>query len=223
MTLVEAVVSMTIVGIMLVAALNAVGTSTRGRQLRQQASQAAGLTQQLMAEILQAGYEEPEDGIVTFQDSTGDRFPVDLEAGASPPVFGPEPGETDGTRMLFDDVDDYRAWQSTPPEERDGAPLPEHADWRREVAVAFVNPLTLADLGTPTETGLKRVEVTVVNKDGRDTTLVALKSAVGAFDSEPNVETTFVAWVGVMLQTGRTTTPVVGGAMCVNQVPLAGP
>lgn len=152
-TLVEAVMSILIVGLMLVAALNTVGAS-KVAQART-AEQAIGpmLAQDLMSEILSQRYQEPDDSI----------------------VFGLELNELGSSRAAYDDVDDYHGWSASPPRAKDNSVLPDLANWSRHVTVAR------ADTSDPnnnslTETGLKRVTVTVKHQGRTVYTLTALRT-----------------------------------------------
>jgi len=144
LTLVESVVSIAIVGVMLVAALNTVGASQVTQQKIGQRSRAMLLAQDLMAEILQHYYEDP-----------------DLAAGS----FGLTVAEmSDGDRSLWNDVDDYNGWSASPPQQKDGTELSDFDGWRRSVSVSWVDsadPVT--ELGS--DTGVKLITVTVAFND----------------------------------------------------------
>ena len=152
-TLVEAVMSILIVGLMLVAALNTVGASkvTQARN----AEQAIGpmLAHDLMSEILSQAYEEPIDSV----------------------GFGLESGETSWSRDAYDDVDDYNGWVTSPPEDKSNVDIPDLTGWSREVSVAWassVDPMTTSG----TATGIKRITVTVKHQGRTVTTLYALRT-----------------------------------------------
>ena len=115
-----------------VAASRLVRYKTDGR------SRGSTLAHDLMAEILQVAYEEPD----------------------GPGALGRDPAESGGTRAAFDDVDDYDDWTSTPPELRDGTPLSLPAGWSRWVEVRWIVPTNLATISA-TETNAKRIVVTV--------------------------------------------------------------
>ena len=116
--------------------------------------------------------------------------------------FGPEVGESTGSRIDFDDVDDYHLWTESPTEEKDGTAYPGHAGWRRDVVVTTH---TMGD-GTgfvlfPTME-LKRIEVTVTDPNGKTHRLTALRSNAGLNDQLPSVTTTYLSWIGAKLQIG---------------------
>lgn len=155
LTLVESVVSIAIVGVMLVAALNTVGASQVTQKKMGERSRAMLLAQDLMAEILQQAYEDP-----------------DLASGS----FGLTVAEiTDGNRSLWNDVDDYNGWSASPPQQKDGTELSDFAGWRRSVSVGWVDP---SNIGTEllSDTGIKRITVTVTFNDLPLAQLWALKT-----------------------------------------------
>jgi len=99
MTLAEVVVATAVVAVMLVAALNTLGASARGYVVAGRAQQGGVLAEQLMAEIVQNCYKDPDGS----------------------PLFGIEAGDTGTGRTGYDDVDDYhgcrspRLWHETAP------------------------------------------------------------------------------------------------------------
>ncbi len=137
-TLVEAAICIVLVGVMLVAALSTVGAARLGERVMTNRSQGQLLAQALIAEILSQAYEEPEIA----------------------PQFGTEgPENAPGDRSLWDDVDDYDGWSSSPPEYKDGTPMSVVPGWDRSVSVQWVTPSDLTQVsGSPT--GVKRITVT---------------------------------------------------------------
>ena len=154
LSLAEAVVSIAIVGIMLVAALNTVGASQRTQKKMSDRSRGMLLAQDLMSEILRQSYEEPVDSA----------------------TFGREPSEAAGSRAEFDDVDDYDGWSASPPETKDGTPLSGFDGWERSAAVAWVDAAEAA-LVQASDTGVKRITVSVTLDDLPLATLVALRTS----------------------------------------------
>jgi prepilin-type N-terminal cleavage/methylation domain-containing protein len=155
LTLLEVVMATLIVGVMIVVALNALGAVTRESQSFGNRAIALGLAEDLMAEIQQSPYSDPD------QD----------------PVFGRETLELASPRTQFDDVDDYRNWDHQPPQARDGTPLADRNDWRRRVTVERVaaNDPTQVSAGS-TDTGVKRIHVFVEYRDEVLIELVALRA-----------------------------------------------
>ena len=177
-TLVEAAVSVAVMGGLVVASLYALGGEARGRSVQTAGSVADGLAANLLSEILQGKYVDPTS-----------------------PTFGPEAGESNGTRSAFEDVDDYNGWTECPPQNKDGTTLTGYTGWRRSVVVAYVAPATLAV--SASDTGLKKITVTVTDPQNRQTVVSALRGSSGTYDQpNPQTSTTYVAWVGISLQVG---------------------
>lgn len=155
-TLVEAVLSVLIVGIMLVAALSTVGASRLSQFKTSQATRGQLLAESLMAEILQQDYLDPSDT----------------------PVFGCEAGESTTTRADFDDVDDYHGWSSSPPVQKDGTQITGLAGWQRSVTVEWVSPDNVREVQA-SESGAKRVTVAVSCDNKQLSLLTAIRTNYG--------------------------------------------
>lgn len=121
-TLVEAVISTVVVAIMLVAALNTVSSSRLGQYKLTTRGRGLALARELMAEIQQQAYEDPNGSA----------------------VFGVESGEQSTDRDDFGDVDDYHNWLKSPPEYKDGSAIPDHDGWGRSVEVVWLEPANLS-------------------------------------------------------------------------------
>lgn len=149
---------MLIVGGLFVAAANTLGVSKLSELSTLDSVRGRALAQSLMAEVLQQPYHDPGSSNSTS--------------------IGPSPTEkAAGNRSLFDDVDDYDGWSSSPPRERDGHPLGgDLGNWTRSVGVAWVDP---ADLSSAVnhETGAKRVTVTVKHGERTVATLTAVRTS----------------------------------------------
>ena len=111
---VDVFVSMVIVSLAIVAGLHAFGVFAKGSLSDRDTAIAMELASQLAAEIRGQAFED---------------------SGA--PVFGPESGETDGTRNSFDDVDDYNNWSASPPKRRDGTAMTDYQDYTQQASVAL--------------------------------------------------------------------------------------
>lgn len=155
LTLAEAIVCIAIVGTMLVAALTAAG-GVRLTQVKT-ADRARGLqlAQDLLTEITTQAYEDPDYGAGSF--------------GLGADEIG------DGSRALWEDVDDYDGWVAAPPQEKDGTPIPGCDGWERRASVDWVSP---DDLLTPIakDLRLKRIVVTVLCRDVEVATLTAVRA-----------------------------------------------
>lgn len=144
LSLAETVISIAIVGIMLVAALNTVGASQMTQKSMSDRSRAVLLAQDMMSEILRQAYQDPD---------------------SEPGSFGLDSGEVgDGSRSLWEDVDDYDGWSATPPERKDGTVIPGLEGWGRSVQVAWANPANLSQKAG-SDTRVKRITV-AVSRDG---------------------------------------------------------
>jgi Tfp pilus assembly protein PilV len=152
-SLIEATFSVILVAVMFAAVMTTVGAARVVRYKTDGRSRGSTLAHDLMAEILQAPYEEP-DG-----------------AGA----LGRDPAESGGNRANFDDVDDYDDWSSSPPELKDGTPLSLPVGWSRwvEVRWIFANNLTLT---SGTETDAKRIVVTVKHNNVTMAQITAIRT-----------------------------------------------
>jgi prepilin-type N-terminal cleavage/methylation domain-containing protein len=155
-SLVEAVVSLVVVSVMLVAALAATGAA-RATQLRGDHRQrGAMLGQSLMIEIQSLPYKDPNE--------------VSL--------LGIELSEVLGSRSSFDDVDDFNGYSESPIEERDGTPVDGFSGWSRAVAVAYVSGSDF-DTVSLTDQGFKRITVTVSRGGSVVARLVGLRGEAG--------------------------------------------
>jgi prepilin-type N-terminal cleavage/methylation domain-containing protein len=138
LTLIEVVASTMIVGLMAVAALNALGAATKSANSIGNRAVAAGMADELMSEILMQPYSDPD--------------------GSS--VFGHESGESITPRSAFDDVDDYNGWNASPPQYRDGTTIPDRATWKQRVVVTRVVPANPSQT-SGTDQGAKQIHVTI--------------------------------------------------------------
>ncbi len=158
LSMIEVALSTVIIAVVLLSAMNMVGAA--GMSMSSMANRATGtlLAQQLMAEILEQAYQEPS---------------LDSDS------FGIEAGEAaTGNRSLYDDVDDYYKWSASPPQNKDGSLIPDRSDWRRSVAVDYINPADLTQ-ALESNSGVKRVTVTVSFNNVLVTSLVALRADTG--------------------------------------------
>ncbi len=177
-TLIEATIAIVIVSVMLVTSLHTFGSLARGRQIVAERYSAAGLASQLISEIVLNSYDEPNE---TF-------------------AFGPEASETGGTRVNFDDVDDYHGWTASPPQENDGTAISGLTDWQRSVTVQYVSA-TDPNTASGTDQGLKQITVTVTHPDGPLASMTCLQTSSGR-GKTVGPQTDYVKWVGVELQIG---------------------
>lgn len=135
-TLAEVVVSIAVVGVMLVAALNAVAAARLNMNRTTNHNRGMLLAQDLLAEILQQPYQDP-DGAESL---------------------GIDDGEIAGDRSTYDDLDDYDGW-SAPPQDRDGTRLPNADGWVCTVSVTLLDPETLLSVDEKGEMQQQGIEL----------------------------------------------------------------
>lgn len=152
-TIVEAMVSTIIVGVMFVAALNTVGASRLTQHKASLLRRGPLLAEPLMSEILRQSYKDP-DGT---------------------PIFGRESNESATPRTGWDDVDDYEGLSESPPVAKDGTALTNSTGWQRTVEVDWVNAANPAEV-TTVESGVKRIVVTVTYNGLTQASLATLKT-----------------------------------------------
>jgi len=134
---VEAVVAVAILGSSLAMAANVFAAYARNAAAEREIVLATELAAQLAAEIHNCIYEE----------SLGSEI-------------GLESGEDDGTRLNFEDVDDYDGYSACPPQLRDGTVLTDLADFAQNVSVVFDGSSEHKKITvTITCKGLKRAEI----------------------------------------------------------------
>ncbi len=158
LNMVEVAFATVIVSVILLTALNMVGATGAG--LRSITDRATGnlLAQQLMAEILQQDYEDPD---------------------AAPGSFGTEGIEAvTRDRSYFDDVDDYDSWRSSPPKSKDGSVISGYPGWGRRVDVAWVDPIDTGQI-LLSDTGVKRAVITVTRNAVKVAELQAIRTQTG--------------------------------------------
>lgn len=176
-TLVEAAISIVLVSVLLVAALNTVAAAKLGQQQTAERGRAHLLAQELMSEIMRQDYADPEDvGRIDLRDPM---LPTS--------AMGVDSGESTTNRLSFDDVDDYDGWNASPPQNKDGSLIPNLAGWRRLVTV---ERRRLADSTqfTGNEEGLKHFTVRVERNGALIAQLEALKgTGLPPLPPEPSV------------------------------------
>lgn len=192
--------SLVIVGIMLTAAMTVAGQAARTRQAQQEAQRGEGLARQLLTEIETKLYQQPN--AVTL-------------------LLGPELLET---RATYNDVDDYNGWSESPPAYANGSAIPGFTGWTRAVKVEWVTTNGLLQPGTfstsLTETGLKRITVTVTSPSGKVTSIAELRGKYGPYDKTQTASNSYACWIGMTMQIGTDlTTTAANGVALVNQVP----
>lgn len=143
------------VGVLLVAALNSVAGARRAQQIGGQRQQGHLLAEALLAEIAALPYEDAAD---------------------SPGPPGPSPGEVGASRALFNDMNDYTGWTASPPQRKDGTPIPSTTDWSESVTIAYLNAATYAPTGTNTDTGVACVKVSLSYQNAPQAELTLIRT-----------------------------------------------
>ncbi len=140
-SMMETVLSIALVGIVLVAAMDTLGGARVAQAQNADLAIAEVLCESMMNEILAQAYEGADEGVGSFGRSLS-------EAG-------------DLTRAAFDDVDDYNNWTASPPQGKDGKPIEWASGLQRLVRVQCVDA---SDLRSVTADGvcLKRIRVQVL-------------------------------------------------------------
>ena len=185
-----------LVGLVLVASMKTVGGVILTWQVIDEQHDGMALATELMGEIMQARYIEPDD----------------TEA------FGLEGSESSASRALWDDSDDYDGWSKSPPQAKDGTALSGYTGWTRSVDVKKTDAGAPNSLRTDIsdDKGLRKITVTVTAPDGSTTVLVGLKAELGVMEQAPSAETTYVSGVGSQLQIGTGNTEIRSGTNVSN-------
>ena len=153
--MIEAVLSLVLVSGLLVVTLNTVGTSAMGQSRTGDNGRAQLLAFDLMNEILEQDYQDLNET----------------------PTFGLEPLDVGTGRTGYDDVDDYRNYSASPPQRRDGTVMSDLTGWTQQVTVVRVNVSTPSQSQpVNTETGVKKITVTIKKGNATLSTLNALKA-----------------------------------------------
>lgn len=151
--MIECVVALLIVSGVLVAAMNAVVSTSLTRRAARDRAYAASLAEDLLVEALSKKYENPTAGSIIGIDNEDT-------------VFLPR---------AMDDVDDYEGLLENPPFSPDGATVPGAEGWKRLTRVEYVSP-TNPSQTVGSDQGVKRVTVTVSKGDKVVLTLVGLRT-----------------------------------------------
>jgi MSHA pilin protein MshD len=193
--MVEAVVCVIIAAISITASMNAVTMMARTNTLRKDQARASLLARQLLDEIMQYAYEQPN---------------------ATTTTLGPEAGET---RATYNDVDDFAGFSESPPASKAGIAIPGFTGWTRSVQVVWVDPTNPTTISL-NEAGMKRITVTVTTPAGKKTSIVGFRALYGPYEATPSTQTTYTSWVGITLQVGSNAALTGSGSVnLLNQIP----
>ena len=194
-SLIEALISLLIVGTLLAASGAAISTAARSSTSQQEMLRGESLARQLLAEIVQKKYQQPSAITLTL---------------------GPETGET---RATFNDVDDYAGYSETPPADSSGAAIAGYTGWTRSVEVKWADPSTLAAAALQAETNVKRIIVTVTAPSGRSWSVSAIRTSYSIYDKSSSTST-YPATANIFVQVGSSSaTSASSRVNLVNLVP----
>ena len=132
-----------IISVLLVSALRLFGNIGRSRHLLAVQDASELLALQMIEEIKGQNYHDP----------------------VVPDEFGPGADEL-GNRAAFDDIDDYHLWSAHPPQDRNGSPMNQYADYTRSVTVRYVAADNFEQTVAQDE-GFKEVVITVAHAGKR--------------------------------------------------------
>ena len=152
-TFAECILATLVVGLMLAAALEALGTTSRIKGGESGYRVGYALANELMGEILAKEYIDPQTNV----------------------SFSLDAGETDGDRKTYDDVDDYNTLVESAVKDRTGNVRVDLSGWQR---YAYVDPVVSGDWNTPVafETGYKRILVKVLYDGAEIVSLMAVRT-----------------------------------------------
>jgi len=171
-TLVEATLSVAIVGVLITASGATFGTIARSQRVQAERQQGYMLAQQLMGEIEQTYFIDPS---------------------SNPPTGG-------AGRTSYTDVADYNGFTESTPTLRDGTILTDYTNWSRGVATTFVNPTSPSSVVASST--LQCITVTVTSPSGKQYVLVGLRSQYGAYEATPTQQLNYVTGVVVAVKGG---------------------
>ena len=135
---VEVLLSSVIISIILVSGLRLFGNLGRSQQVLLDQSSADFLALQMMEEIKQQFYKDPDGSL----------------------ILGREPDESTVDRGDLDDVDDYHNFFECPPKRRNGAVLSQYDDFTRTVSVRYVTADDFTQAAVSNE-GFKEITITI--------------------------------------------------------------
>jgi len=137
-TLIECAGASIILGLMITAGLRAAAGAGAAQAISARTLSGTLLAEGLLNEITQLPYADPSGSA----------------------IFGIDAGEVAGNKSTFDDIDDFDNWSESPPKSPENTTLPNMTKWSRSVRI--YRALTSSpESNSATETGLKRIEVTV--------------------------------------------------------------
>jgi hypothetical protein len=186
-SIVEAIISIVIIGTMIVTSVNLVGAARVSDLGMSRLGRADRLAEDLMAEVLAKPYEDT-DGAAVFGVETGDGVGKTVSIAGQSTTTG---------RERFDDVDDYHGYDDDPASYTNGSEMISYGSWSRHVSVEWVDPDRLNSV-SQVETGAKRVTIEVKRQGALIATLVGYRTRAwdGTEEGDENVNAAPVAVAG---------------------------
>lgn len=197
LTLLEVTISTLLIGMLIVACLRVTGGALRTWYGVRTQYDRQMLASQLMDEILQTSYEDP-DGSPDFGVEVDEEGPLN--------------------RSLFDDIDDYDDWAESKPHLKDGTVLSGYTGWRRSVNVVLLksNDYQTTIIYHNQDEGLRKITVTVTDPHGNITNVTAFRTTEGASQRSRGNDGTYITWLGCELQLGAEGEKITNGACVLN-------
>ncbi len=150
-TLIELMITVTIIMLGLIPLLNMFIKATKGTQFMGSSTIADNLAEQMLAEISQKKWDENATALGVY---TTNRTPVSS--------LGVDSGESATDKTTFDDVDDYKGWVEQPPQDLKGQPISGYEAYKISVDVTYVtDPAAGAIMTAGSPTDFKKVLVTI--------------------------------------------------------------
>jgi Tfp pilus assembly protein PilV len=154
-TLAETVISMLLISFVLVSTLSIVGPMARSTTVHADRLVASNLANEMAEEIATKLFIDPN--------------------AADPDALGADADDGSANRIDFDDIDDYQNWSSSPPSLSAGSPITSLSNWTRSVTIEHA-VLAEPSTASATNTGLKRVTITVTKNGVKLAQIVTLHS-----------------------------------------------
>lgn len=157
-SLVEVIISIAILGVLMVGALNAVAYAARDRRTTAELALGRSLAAGLAKEIMSQRFADPNSSATA---------PVSIV-----------------NRIAFNNIEDYAGLTESPPVNRDGSRIAGADGWQRTVSVqrSELDTDTFALTNAGSSASLIKFTITAISPGGKAYTLVACRSAFGAPD-----------------------------------------
>jgi hypothetical protein len=194
----EVILSSLLVGGVVAGALSMTGLSVRSQSISSELAKGPFLADTLLSEIMGMPYHDPDNG--SSLNTTN-------------------PGEPGGTRLPFDDVGDFNGWSSSALQDWMANPLVGYEGWSRAATVQWADPAT--GNVSLSETGLKRILVTVTSPTGIVTTRFGIRFDGGALEKVDTSDPTIFRLLSTTLTLGSPAVTVSGMTNLLN--PIGGP